>query len=355
VHLSSGSDQHSTTRPLQHSTTPRLQHSTPVPLPRGVFTISIDTELAWGGFDRADRESRWALEERSREVIRRLLALFERYAIPATWAVVGHLFLKECCRVDGRAHPDLPRPEHDWFPGDWYRLDPGTDAGQAPLWYGPDIIEALLAARPAQEVASHSFSHAIFGDAGCSAAAAEAEVRACVAAAAPWGVELRSFVYPRNRVGHLDALPRHGFRCYRGPDPAWFATLPRKPRRLAHFLDDLLALPPPTVLPRREGALWNIPGSMMLQGMDGPRRLIPAGCRTRRALAGLQRAARRREIFHLWFHPVNFSAELDRMLSLFEPVLAQAARLRDRGELEVLTMGEMVERLESRSKSEGEM
>jgi hypothetical protein len=313
---------------------------------KGIFTLSIDTELAWGGFDRPDREARWAMEENSRAVIQRLLDLFARYDIAATWALVGHLFLDRCRRIDGHTHPEMPRPRHAWFTGDWYGLDPATDIERSPLWYGTDIVRQLLEAEPRQEIASHSFAHIIFADPGCSAAAAEADLEACVDVAREWGLELRSFVYPRNRVGHQAALGRCGFRCYRGADPVRYSRWPRPLRRLAHYMEDLLALPPPTVQPVRDGDLWNIPGSLMLQGMDGVRALIPAACRTQRCMAGLRRAVERRDLFHLWFHPANLAIRMDRMIEALDPVLAAAAAARDRGDLEILTMGSLAMRME---------
>jgi len=308
---------------------------------RGAFVISIDTELAWGCFDRPDREARWRLEERSRAAVAGLLALFERYDISATWALVGHLFLRECRATEGRAHPELPRPDYAWFEGDWLRFDPCSTATEAPLWYAPDLIERLLAARPHQEIASHSFSHLLFGDPGCPREAAAADLHACVAAAAAWGVTLRSFVFPRNRVGHAGLLAANGFACYRGRDPVWFGALPRPVRRAAHYLDDLLGLPPPTVRPRQEGLLSNLPGSMMLQGLDGPRGLIPLASRVRKGVVGLRRAAARGEVFHLWFHPINFAVRRNDLLGALERILQEAARLREAGRLRVLTMGDL--------------
>lgn len=324
----------------------------PAPLPRGVFTLSIDTELAWGGFDRPDREQRWRQEEGSREVVRRLLALFERHRISATWAVVGHLFLERCNGGGPVAHPEIPRPYAPWFSRDWYSLDPRSSASEAPLWYAPDLIRLLRQASPTQEIASHSFAHLVFGDSGCSADAAAGDLAACEAAAGDWGLNLRSFVFPRNRVGHLPLLPRYGFICYRGPDPTWFEPLPRPLRRAAHFLDDLAGLPPPTVLPQFRSGLWDLPGTMMWQGRDGPRRLLPLGSRVRKALAGLREAARRRRLFHLWFHPVNFVADREAQLAAFERVLAAAAGRRDRGELEILTMASFTARLEGAATGE---
>lgn len=308
---------------------------------RGAFALSIDTELAWGCFDRSDRDARFVLESRSREVVPALLELFARYEISATWAIVGHLFLDGCPVVDGgRPHPELPRPRYDWYRQDWFGLDPGGPAPPNSLWCAPDLVTMIAAATPRQEIASHSFSHLVYGDSGCPVDAADADLAACVSAARTRGMRLMSFVYPRNVVGHVELLARHGFECYRGEDPAWFSRLPGPLRRLGHYVDDLLARPPPTVSPQRQRDVWNIPGSMLFQGSDGLRRLIPDRARTRRCLAGLRRAIERQEIFHLWFHPVNFATRTTAMLRVFEPVLAAAAEARAAGRLDVLTMAD---------------
>ena len=41
------------------------------------------------------------------------------------------------------------------------------------------------------------------------------------------GLRLRSFVYPRNTIGHLDTLAGHGFEAYRGLRPPIFPDLGR--------------------------------------------------------------------------------------------------------------------------------
>src|SRR6185295_7852887 len=50
-----------------------------------------------------------------------ILRLLEEYAIPVTWATVGHLFLESCERgAGGLAHPNMPRPPiNGRFLGDW--------------------------------------------------------------------------------------------------------------------------------------------------------------------------------------------------------------------------------------------
>src|SRR5262245_21258700 len=109
---------------------------------RGVAVVSIDTELAWGDSHRRDGAS-GRTYDREREIVTRLLDVLTRYEIPATWAVVGHLFLDHCDAVDGRPHPDIVRPSYPWLNEDWYAIDPCTDVRKAPAYYGRDIVDAI--------------------------------------------------------------------------------------------------------------------------------------------------------------------------------------------------------------------
>ena len=57
---------------------------------KGTFCISIDTELLWG---RKDLNYKHFIPKikKERKIIKRLLALLNKYQIPATWAIVGRL------------------------------------------------------------------------------------------------------------------------------------------------------------------------------------------------------------------------------------------------------------------------
>ena len=135
-------------------------------------------------------------------------------------AVLEHLMLGSCAPVDGRKHPEIVRLGHAWHDADWFRDDPCGDERRDPTFYGRSLVERLRVP-VSQEVGCHSFSHAIFGDPGCSRDAADSELRACVRLARELGITLRSFALPRNSVGHLDVLRQHGFTCFRGPEPTW--------------------------------------------------------------------------------------------------------------------------------------
>lgn len=314
---------------------------------RGTMVVSLDLELCWGRFDKVPVPMLEADASEERIQIKRLLALLDRYEIPATWAIVGHLMLAGCSRHAGAAHTDvMPRPDYSWFPKDWYVHDPCTSAIQSPGWYAPDILEWIRATRVRHEIASHSFGHIYYGDPECSATAARADLTAAVEAAAKQDVTLKSFVFPRNQVGHLDVLREQGICAYRGADPTRFRRTKGVLYKTLSFLDQLLGLPPKAV--RAEEVmpgLWNIPGNHFYMARNGLRKMIPMASRVWKGKQGIRQAIRTGGVYHLWFHPFNLNADADAMLSGLEQLFAYACRLREQGVLDIFTMDDYRARL----------
>ncbi len=310
------------------------------------MVISLDVELAWGIHDRIDPA---AVDfHRVPSIISALLELFDRHAVPATWALVGHLLLDGCRRgADGRPHPEMPRPRHRWLgAADWYRHDPCGPPEHHPAWYQPRLVEQIRAASAAHDIGCHGFSHVIIGDSGCDAETATAEMRAAAAAVrAATGVSPASFVFPRNSVGHLASLRQCGFRIYRELDRSWVerAPVPEPITKCLRILDVLLPIAPPAVrVEQVVPGLWTLPGSMLLLRAEGFRRLIPAATRARKAIRGIERAIRRAETFHLWFHPWNLLENTEIVLEALDVILAHARTRADQGRLRFRTMADLV-------------
>jgi peptidoglycan/xylan/chitin deacetylase (PgdA/CDA1 family) len=314
---------------------------------RPTFMISLDQELIWGSFDHTSADAFLADHPDPRGTVRALVELLDEFQVPATWAIVGHLFLGSCTRShDGRAHPEIVRPKYEWYQGDWLRADPCTDRLRDPLWYGDDILDVIQGARAGHEIACHSFSHLVYGDAGCVQGAAMSDLRACLAAAAKRGVTLRSFVFPRNREGHHTLLREHGFIAFRGEEPAWWCALPGPAKRAGHLFDQVGGRTPPISKPSEKvPGLWNLPGSLLLLHRHGVRRYVPLAVRRRRIHRGLVEAVRTRGLFHLWFHPHNLSFDRAGLFQVLRDGLLEAVRLRDRGLLDIRTMASLAEEL----------
>ena len=311
----------------------------------GYFVFSLDTELAWGAFDVGGLE--WCRDQymRTHDQIRRLLDLLDRYRIPTTWAFVGHLLLDRCERRGGTTHPDVLRPRHAWFDDDWHALDPGTDVYRDPLWYGSDILKAVLAAEVRHEIASHTFSHVIVGDEACTREIAHSQLLKCRELHERRGFELNSVVFPRNQIGHLDVLRALGIVAYRGPEQSWFDGLRHPARRAGHLLHRALALPAPTypLAGLVDRGLVNLPASMLLLSLDGPRCLVPLLSRRRQAFQALERAAKRVEMMHLWLHPSDMATGRG-MLEVLGQIFERVRDLTNDGRMIPLTMAALAKK-----------
>ncbi len=314
---------------------------------RGVFILSLDFELAWGSAHTGSLAQREQMFQNTRSSIEGLLKLLERFKISATWAVVGHLFLDRCQPVNGIKHPEIIRPEYTWFPQDWFAPDPCTQLENAPIWYARDVIQQILNCKVKQEIGCHTFSHVHVGDPGCSRECFASELRACRLAAEEFGVILKSFVFPRNIVGHLDVLREQEFMAYRGVNSGQLSRLPSIMRRVNGYLS-----PGATSMPECTLGLWNLPASLFYPPPHGWTSPALVAFQIWKAKRGLRRAAQDRSLFHLWFHPFNLASNPDRLLGGMEDIFAEFCHFRDKGLLDNFNMGELAQALQLHKEQE---
>jgi len=306
----------------------------------GALTISIDLELAWGVCDRELQPAQRESLARERDIVTRLLALFERYDVRATWAVVGHLLLERCEQEP--LHPEIPRPVLPDSERDWFFQHP--DQPDDPLWYGRDLVEMIRNARPMQDIGSHSFCHLSY--ARSNREAVEADIKQARLVHDRNGLPFASFVFPRNDSGRYELLREHGVRVVRGRTDHWHQRFgPRWLRRGAHLASYFSPFPPPLVEPQARDGMVDVPDSMLLFGRNGLRKAVPPKLTLMRAVRALELASSKGKVFHLWFHPSNFAHDADVQFSLLEQILAHAEAMRARGVLDVIPMSDHADRL----------
>jgi hypothetical protein len=165
------------------------------------------------------------------------------------------------------------------------------------------------------------------------------------------GITPTSFTFPRNLEAHRHLLSQHGIRCYRGRGPALGERLNRSlPGAAVRLLAETCRAVPAGVCPEeRLPGLWNIPSSLFLYRMSESRaRFAPLSTRLTRVRLGIEAAARHGGVFHLWLHPENL-AESPMAFAVFEDIVEEIARARGAGNVEVLTMTQVADRMEERS------
>ncbi len=186
---------------------------------KGTIVISADFELAWASRYSKTKKDYLAIAEQERKNVPVIIKIAEKYNIPITWATVGHLFLEECKIKDNVKHSDILHPiffsNNRWRfdKGDWYDDDPCTDFRQDPLWYAPDLIDAILKSPVKHEIACHTFSHIDF--AGCSSDVANSEMQKFIELASKKGIKVQSMIFPGGFMGNFEVLKQWGIIAYR--------------------------------------------------------------------------------------------------------------------------------------------
>lgn len=310
----------------------------------GYFAFSLDTELATGFFDLdAERASLFSPDgSRERWSIHNLLDLMDEFNIYATWAITGHIFYRECEKC-----PICPIQE---WQGKY------TSYGEAygtnnPLWYGADVVKEIQQ-RGRHEIGFHGYTHQVFNPATMSAHEAEFEITEWKRVASRIGIEGKSVIFPRDKVGHLDLFTRHGFKCYRSEAPLSIWIRNRYFGSYLKTLDHILGLTTPPLytlgeLPRTAEGMIDITESMHLKGFNwNIEKILDSAnlhrLRLRRAVRGIHKAAEQRKIIHLWAHPWEIQTEkdMDKMRYIFEAVAEEQTA----GRLQSITMSALAEK-----------
>lgn len=316
--------------------------------PGPALVISLDFELHWGASERVDGVNHPYTSHLygAREVVPRLLELFERRKIHATWATVGKLFangVDDLC-----AFKPLVRPQYERQAVDTYRIPLGSSETSDPLHYAPSLIRKIRETK-GQELACHTFCHYFCDEPGQNIQEFEADLKAAQSIAARDGVPLRSLVFPRNQVipHYLAALPSVGIDTYRGNPPGAMYHLPepgfqRYAIRAVRLLDSFISVTGHHTVPwSRIGNEQpvNVCASHFLRPYSRKLRFLEF-LRRRRVTNGLRAAADRGEVFHIWWHPHNFGANLEENIQALEAILDVFDKLRERQGMRSLTMAE---------------
>lgn len=300
----------------------------------GTFVISLDFELAWGTRGRPAAARVGPYLDGAREAIRGLLDLFDEFNISATWATVGALLM---------AQPGAQR-RHRMITSSRFDDIPPGDHISAPNWYAEDILDQILNCPVPQEIGCHTLTHLYVNKepAGRQELADELDLF----------LELfnelrlprpRSFVFPKAYQAHFELLAERDFYAYRGPENRWYehlpGTLPAAGMRLA---DSIAGLTPQVRRCEHHSRnLSMIPASQFYAPFMGVGRYVPLQSRVRKAINGLNHAARHGGVYHLWTHPFNLGYRTSELLLGLRQILSHAGRLSQAGQLRMTTMEQL--------------
>jgi len=315
-------------------------------MPYGALVISLDFELLWGVRDKRTIADYGANILGVRQVVPALLDLFAERNIACTWATVGLLFFATNKALLAALPAHKPRYTDARISSYNYLNEVGADEERDPYHYGLSLIRRILD-YPSQEVGTHTFSHFYCLERGGDVEAFRADLEAARRAAGTLGIKLASIAFPRNQVAHLSVCREFGLRAFRGNERVWFHRARSEAEqthvvRASRLLDSYLPIGAAHAHePALVDGVVNVPASRFLRPVG--KSAVLERLRLRRITSAMETAARRRRLFHLWWHPHNFGVDLEENLAFLRGILDYFRTLQERYGMRSMTMGQVAD------------
>lgn len=324
----------------------------------GNFCISFDFELYWAFV------GEWTLESYKQnllgvhEAIPRILELFDKYDIHATWATVGFLMCEdydELLSFLPNVRPQYKNrkiSQYNYLEDRNVREKLRSDNEFRKCHFAPGLVREILSTH-GQELATHTFSHYYCLEPGQSAAEFEADlVAAKYVAAKKYAADINSIIFPRHQTNdeYLKTCHKHNVNIYRGNQQHRIYeatnTVPNSVRA-QKLLDSYFPLTGHNVysVGFEETGMMNIPASSFLRPHSEKLSRFEY-FKLKRITSSMLRAAKQGKNFHLWWHPHNFGKDTDQNIAFLERILKYYVILKDEYGLASRNMKEIASRFE---------
>ncbi|WOD43365.1 polysaccharide deacetylase family protein [Hwangdonia lutea] len=308
----------------------------------GKFIISLDYELHWGVFDALPLNAYKSNLLNVNDVVTKLLELSDKYGIKLTFATVGLLFAENKAEIEKHMPDSIPLYDNE-------NLNPfkllghiGKNESLDTIHYAKSAINKIKSNNN-HEIGTHTFGHYNCLAPGQNTVNFNSDLVAAKKIANSIGVEIKSIVFPKNQVNknYLEVCKKNGITSYRGnenhvlynPNPNLKGLKKHLfiIYRFLRLLDSYINISgfntyPIQNLKPNDLGLVNLPSSRFLRPYV-PRLSILEGFKLRRIKKAMKHAAINNELFHLWWHPHNFGANMDENFKNLELIFQEYTSL----------------------------
>ena len=317
----------------------------------GSFVISLDFELQYGIEDHDEKYIKKYRRNRlgSREVIEKILFLFKKYEIHATWAIVGMMLAKNRSELR-QLIPDIT-PKYNGKKLSIYsyleRL--GNDESDDPFHYGLSVARKIQAVE-GQEIGTHTFSHYYCCYPGQDETTMRVDMETAQSVSIQHlGVKPVTVVFPRNQVNklYIPLLRQMGILAYRGCPLPYIYNVTNgnrwvRAQRLFDSYFSIYGTKTYTYDEISEEGIVNCKASNFFRPYSRQLRFMEQA-KLAQIKGGILDAAMNRKIYHLWWHPHNFGIYQRNNLDNLERVLAWFQQLKREYGILSMSMKELAE------------
>ena len=167
------------------------------------------------------------------------------------------------------------------------------------------------------------------------------------------GVEIESIVFPRNMINkkYLEVCYKNGITSYRGTEKAYIYNIDPKSIfykwqlfRILRIIDGYVNITGYNTYNvkniNKKHNIINIPSSRFLRPFDSKLKAFE-WLKLRRIRKSMKHAAKNNELFHLWWHPHNFGANMEENFKNLESIFKEYQLLNDKYQFESVTMTDL--------------
>ena len=184
----------------------------------GNFIISLDFELFWGVSENKTIEKYGPNIYKTRNVVIKILNLFKKFNIEATWATVGFLFFNDIKSLNEYLIKNkIQKIIYQNKDLNNYCLLNDFSSLDKRYLFAKDLVHKIIES-DGQELASHTFSHMYTLEKGISIKDVQTDVYMMVKLFEELGLSLNSIVFPRNQYHKevIDIVSNNKIRTFRG-------------------------------------------------------------------------------------------------------------------------------------------
>lgn len=321
----------------------------------GIFIISLDFELFWGIRDKFTLEEYGPNVLGVWEIFPRLLEVFSKYDIHATFATVGAMFSKDLDELKEFIPEKLPSyTDANLSPYNGFIED---SVNHNPKYYfGAKLIE-LLKKESNHEIGTHTFSHYYCLEDGQNQEEFESDLKQAINIAERYHIKPETFIFPRHQMrdDYIKSLSNYGIKTYRGTEKAWYHSPAKGDKESAfkravryanyyfwlgtHHCSSISEI-------SKSGKPYNIPASMWLRAYREKWKKLD-GLRLHRIKSAMTYAAKNNKVYHLWWHPHEMGIDQNEHFIFLEKILQHYEKLNRKYNFKSLNMIEVAQQIES--------
>lgn len=311
----------------------------------GNFIISLDYEIFWGISETKGLNNYGENLLNTDEVVIRLLKLFTKYEISATWAIVGFLFFEDKTELKTNVL-NIQKPTYLNENLSNYNFIDIIEDNKKKVYFSKERIDQIRTTQN-QEIATHTFSHYYCLEDGQSLEQFEEDLRKAIEVAEDNHITFESIVFPRNQYSdsHIEICKSHGIKTYRGNEKHWIYKPSASQgfiRRGFRLLDAYVNISGDnTFVVEKNDEIVNITSSRFLRPYNRKLNFVE-GLRKQRILKEMTYAAKNNKCYHLWWHPHNFGKDIEENFKFLEEILIHYTKLNQEFNFESTSMNKLL-------------